>query len=157
MILIQCYYLVSILPHNFKPFARRNKIHIKIARIKINKKLKARKEYFLKALCLSVSVSCLWSKRCERNGVLVGTLAYHSGGPKFDSPPRPGCTSFLLSFSFCFRTPYIAPSRRLHSSILQTIHSSCLYYNKIITIILLWSSEDYFHPSLMFQGLSGQP
>ena len=31
------------------------------------------------------------------HGEVVSTLGYLSGGPRFESPPRPGCTSPLLS------------------------------------------------------------
>ena len=59
------------------------------------------------------------------------TLCCHSRGPRFRCPPRPGCTSTLLTFPPTNRTSWIAGRRSLHSFILQMINYSCLAFIKI--------------------------
>ena len=72
-------------------------------------------------------------------------LGYHFGRPRFDSPPRPGCTSSLLLFSSRLQHFINSLRRRLHSSINQTskqflmltakgerLKNRCIY-NKMMT------------------------
>ena len=80
------------------------------------------------------------------HGVVVSTLGYHFGWPRFDSPPRPGCTSSLLPFSSRLQHFINSLRRRLHSSINQTskqflmltakgawIKKRCIYHKMMTT------------------------